>query len=116
MVAQSSTEAEYVAAAMAAREILWLRSFLAEVGVSEPGVTRLWLDNMSTIAITKNNKFHTCTKHIDIRHHFIREAVESGTIGVEYVPTGENVADGLTKPLPCPVFEVFIRELALLPI
>ena len=101
---------------MAAREIYWLRSFLTKMGASEPGATRLWLDNMSTIAITKNNKFHAHTKHIDIRHHFIREAVEQGTIGVEYVPTGENVADGFTKPLPRPAFETFVRELALLPV
>src|ERR1700730_7077966 len=62
LVAQLSTEAEYIAAATAAREIYWLRSFLTEVGVSKPGATRLWLDNMSTIAITKNNKFHARTK------------------------------------------------------
>ena len=81
----------------------------------EDGPTKLWLDNMSTMAIAKNNKFHTWTKHIDIRHHLVHEAVEHGTIAVEYVPTSENVAEGLTKPLVCPAFEIFVHELVLLP-
>ena len=68
------------------------------------------------IVITKNNKFHARTKHINIRHHFIHEAVEQGMVGVEYVPTGENVADGFTKLLPRPAFETFVWELALLPV
>src|ERR1700719_3665240 len=119
LVAQSSTEAEYIAAVTAAREIFWLRSFLTEVGAAEPGATRLWLDNMSMIAITKNNKFHARTKHIDIQHHFVRKAVErleQGTIQVKYVPMSENVANGFTKLLPQPAFETFVRELALLPV
>ena len=116
LVAQSSTEAEYIAAAHAAREICWLRSFLDELGARQPGPTKLLLDNQSTIAIVKNNKFHARTKHIDIRYHFIREAVEQGTIAVDYVSTSENVADGFTKPLSRPSFDIFVRELALQPI
>ena len=91
-----------------------MRSFLDELGAREPGPTVLLLDNQSMIAIVQNNKFHARTKHIDIRYHFIREAVEQGTIAVNYVPTSENVADGFTKPLARPAFEIFVRELALL--
>ena len=115
LIAQSSTEAEYVAAAVATREIYWLRSFMSELGLEEPGPTTLWVDNQSTIAMTKNSRFHARTKHIDIRHHFVREAVEHQTISVKYIPTSENIADGLTKPLPRPAFELFVRNLGLLP-
>jgi hypothetical protein len=115
LIAQSSTEAEYVAAAVATREIYWLRSFMSELGLEEPGPTTLWVDNQSTIAMTKNSRFHARTKHIDIRHHFVREAVEHQTISVKYIPTTENIADGLTKPLPRPAFELFVRNLGLLP-
>ena len=66
LVVQSSTEAEYIATAHVAQEICWLRSFLNELGVQEPGPTTLLLDNQSTIAIVKNNKFHMHTKHINI--------------------------------------------------
>ena len=111
---QSSTEAEYIATAHAAWEICWLRSFLNELGVQEPGPTTLLLDNQSTIAIVNNNKFHMRTKHIDIRYHFICEAVGQGMSSVDYILMSENVADGFTKPLARPAFEIFVRKLALL--
>ena len=116
LVTQLSTEAEYIATAHAACEICWLRSFLKELGAEEPGPTTLLLDNQSTITIVNNNKFHTCTKHIDIRYHFIHKAVEEELIVVKYVPTSENIADRFTKPLARPAFEIFIRELVLLSI
>src|ERR1700730_14910055 len=112
---QSSTEAEYDAVAHAVREIYWLRSFLSEVGAHEEGPTKLWVDNLLTITIAKNNKFHAWTKHIDTRHHLICAALEHGMIAVKYVPTSENITDSLTKPLACPAFEIFICKLALLP-
>ena len=116
LVAQSSTEAEYVVVATAAKEMFWLRSFLAKVGADKPGPMRLWLDNMSTITITKNNKFHAHTKHIDICHHFMCEAVKQGMIDVAYMPTGKNVANSFTKPVLWPTFDMFVWELVLVPI
>ena len=89
---------------------------MSELGLEELGPTMLWVDNQSTIAMMMNSHFHACTKHIDIRHHFICEAVKHGMIGMEYMPTEENIADGLMKLLLHPAFEVFIRELMLLPI
>ena len=115
LITQSSTEAEYVATVHTAREIYWLRSFLSEVGVHEEGPTKLWVDNLSTIAIAKNNKFHAQTKHIDIQHHLVHKPVEHSTIAMEYIPTSESIADSLTKPLSHPAFEIFICKLGLLP-
>lgn len=56
-------------------------------------------DNQSTIAVAKNGGYHARTKHIDIRHHFIRDALDRGDVDVVYIRTEEQVADGLTKPL-----------------
>ena len=70
-------------------------------------------DNQSAIALAKDNKFHSRMKHIDIRYHFIREAVEDGNIVVNYIPTAENIADIFTKSLAKPKFESFVEGLGL---
>jgi len=70
-------------------------------------------DNQGAIALAKDNKFHSRTKHIDLRYHFIREAVEEGKIKMEYVPTTENVMDIFTKALPRPKFEEFVSRLGM---
>ena len=56
-------------------------------------------NNQGVIALTKDNKFHTCTKHIDMHYHFICEAVEDGKVAVQYILTGDNISDIFTKPL-----------------
>ena len=63
--------------------------------------------------LAKNNKFHTRTKHIDLRHHFICEAVEDGKIQVKYIPMDDNVSDIFTKPLLRPKFTKFMESLGL---
>ena len=60
---------------------------------------RIYGDNQSLLNLAENPEFHQRTKHIDVKHHFIREHVEKGTIELHYIPTTEMVADGLTKPL-----------------
>ena len=73
-------------------------------------------DNQGAIALAKDNKFHARTKHIDIRYHFIREAVEDGKILVKYIPTDDNTADIFTKPLAKQKFRHFVELLGLRPI
>jgi len=98
-VALSSTEAEYIAGAHAAKEAIWLRRLLTELGLEILTPTSLHIDNQSAIAIAKNPEFHDCTKHIEICHHFLRAKVESKEITLSYIPTGEQLADILTKGL-----------------
>jgi hypothetical protein len=112
IIALSSTEAEYIAQTHAAKEALWLRSFINEVrGTGESPIT-INCDNQGAIALAKDNKFHSRTKHIDLRYHFIREAVQDKKITVNYIPM-ENVSDVLTKSLAKPKFQRFVEMLGL---
>jgi hypothetical protein len=98
-VALSSTEAEYIAGAHAAKELVWLRRLLDEVGMPCDDPTTLRMDNQSAMAIAKNPQFHDRTKHIEVRYHYLHDKVEAEELDLEYIPTGEQVADVLTKAL-----------------
>lgn len=97
-VALSSTEAEYMALAEATREVLYLRKLLHDfdLNVEEFVIIN---DNMGAGKLASNPVFHGRTKHIDIRHHFVREAMEEGLITIRHAPTEEMAADILTKGL-----------------
>lgn len=110
-VALSSAEAEYMAAAAAAQEAVWLRALLGELGFPQSAATVIFEDNQACIAMTKNPVFHKRSKHIDIRHHFVRERVLSGEISLVHCGTSDMVADVLTKPLAYPKFMGFKQEL-----
>lgn len=97
-MALSSCEAEYLALGEAAREAKYLRQLLAEMNFAT-SPTWLRCDNQGAMSLAKNPSHHQRTKHIDIRHHFIRELIASGEISVCFVPSSDNLADALTKPL-----------------
>ena len=88
-----------MALAQATKEAIWLRRFLEEVGNSLPTMTTIYSDNQSAISLTENSMFHARTKHIDIRHHFLREKVESGELQIIFCGTEDMTADILTKGL-----------------
>ena len=113
VVALSSTEAEYIVQMHAAKEALWLRSFLRELRSAPDDPLILNCDNQGAITLAKDNKFHLRTKHIDVRYHFIREAVEDGKVAVQYIPTGDNVSDIFTKPLAKAKFQELAELLGL---
>jgi hypothetical protein len=96
VVALSSCEAEYIAAANAACQGVWLARLLGDFVDSAP---ELKVDNMSAIALTKNPVFHDRSKHIDVRYHFIRECVEKNRVSVEHISTEAQLVDILTKAL-----------------
>lgn len=98
IVALSTTEAEYVAAAEGAKEAIWLKKLLESMG-GEGNSVELKMDNQSAIKLVQNPEYHKRTKHIDVRFHFIRDKVEEGTIVVNYVKSEEQLADILTKGL-----------------
>jgi transposase InsO family protein len=112
-VALSSTEAEYIAAAHAAKECIWLRRLLMELGLPPHSATPLHMDNQSAIAIARNPEFHDRTKHIEVRHHFLRQKVEGEEITLVYTPTGDQTADILTKGLSREKHEKFSRKMGL---
>ncbi|GKE99180.1 hypothetical protein Tco_0022531 [Tanacetum coccineum] len=96
IVATSTTEAEYVAAASCCSQVLWLQNQLLDYGFNFMD-TIIHIDNQSTICIIKNPVYHSKTKHIEIRHHFIRDCYEKKLIQVQKIHTDLNVADLLTK-------------------
>ncbi|CAL5412844.1 unnamed protein product [Camellia sinensis] len=96
-VALSSSEAEYVAATSAACQAIWLRRMLAELQQRQEGATEIFCDNKATIFMTKNPAFHSRTKHIDMRLHFIRDLVAKEEVTLKYCTTHEQLADILTK-------------------
>ncbi|GJT22095.1 putative ribonuclease H-like domain-containing protein [Tanacetum coccineum] len=96
IVATSTTEAEYVAAASCCGQILWIQNQMLDYGFNFMN-TKIYIDNECTICIIKNPVYHSKTKHINIRHHFIRDAYEKKLIQVLKIHTDDNVADLLTK-------------------
>jgi Reverse transcriptase (RNA-dependent DNA polymerase) len=99
VVALSSCEAEYIAAATTACQGVWLEKLRADLFGQQPQKIKLKVDNKSAISLCKNPVFHDRSKHIDTRFHFIRECVEEGRVEVEHVGTNNQFADILTKPL-----------------
>ncbi|XP_075486223.1 secreted RxLR effector protein 161-like [Primulina tabacum] len=97
MVAQSSAEAEYISAANAANQTVWLRKVLTDLGHPQKQATTIWVDNKSAISIAKNPVQHGRTKHINVKYHAIREAEKIGEIKLEHISSENQVADILTK-------------------
>ncbi|GJZ23109.1 putative ribonuclease H-like domain-containing protein [Tanacetum coccineum] len=113
IVATSSTEAEYVAAANCCGQVLWIQNQLLDYGYNFMN-TKIFIDNQSTICIVKNPVFHQRTKHIEIRHHFIRDANEKKLIQVLKIHTDDNVADLLTKAFDGPRFTHLVVNIGML--
>jgi hypothetical protein len=114
-IALSTSEAEYTATVHAGKEALWLRTFMTELGYDMAGPTCVNIDSQSALAVAQNPEHHSRMKHIDIKHHWIREKVAHKQIGLTYVPSRENVADILTKGLNGPVQQYLRSKLALAP-
>ena len=98
-IALSSMEAEYITTAHAAKEVVWLRQLLLKLKQRIEKPTILCMDNQSAITITCNPEFHNHSKHIEIRHHFLRQKLDEEELDLEFVPTGDQVADVLMKGL-----------------
>ncbi|CAL9028710.1 unnamed protein product [Prunus brigantina] len=97
-VSLSTAEAEYVAAGSCCTQLIWMRQMLEDYGLAQ-SCFLIYCDNMSAIDISKNPVQHSRTKHIDIRHHFIRDLVEDKILSLEFVPSEKQLADILTKAL-----------------
>ncbi|GJX18660.1 putative ribonuclease H-like domain-containing protein [Tanacetum coccineum] len=97
IMANSTIEAEYVAAAHCCGQVLWIQNQMMDYGFNFMN-TKIHIDNESTICVVKNPFYHSRTKHIEIRHHFIRDCYEKRLIDVLKIHTDSNVADLLTNP------------------
>ena len=105
VVAQSTTEAEYMAIAEACRESVWLKGLFTELCGDDSCIT-LFCDSQSAIYLTKDQMFHERTKHIDIKYHYVRDVIAQGKLKVSKISTHDNPADMLTKPVPVAKFEL----------
>ena len=112
-IALSTTEAEYVAAASCCAQLLWIRQQLKDFCV-DIGCIPIYCDNTSAINIAKNPCQHKRTKHIDIRHHFLRDNVEKGLISINFCASENQIADIFTKALSREKFEKNRLDLGLI--
>ncbi|GKA07467.1 putative ribonuclease H-like domain-containing protein [Tanacetum coccineum] len=113
VVANSTTEAEYIAASNCCRPVLWIQNQLLDYGYNFMQ-TKIHIDNESTIYIVKNPVFHSKTKHIEIRHHFIRDSNEKKLIQMIKIHTDQNVADLITKAFDVSRFQYLIASIGML--
>ena len=115
-VTTSSTEAELLAISQAAKEAMFTDRLIRELGVNtDDGVLTIQCDNQQTIRLLMSSQFKlkTALRHVDIYNHWLREQVQQRNIRVQYLPTKEMAADGLTKALPNEPFDQFRRQIGV---
>lgn len=95
----STTESEFIAVTEASKELLWLKKFLKELGFEQNRYVLL-CDNQSAIHLVKNSSFHSKSKHIEVRYHWIQDVLDAKLMEVDKVHTDENGSDMMTKSLP----------------
>lgn len=111
-VALSSTEAEYMAAGECVKEAIWLTSLYNDLSQSKHPVMCMRVDNQGAMDLTKDNKYHGRTKHINLRHHFIREHI-SVTVKISWIGTHSMIADSLTKAVSVQTFNRNVTDMNL---
>ena len=114
-VALSTIEAEFISITEACKELLWVKKFLQELGVVQDKYI-LFVDSQSAIYHGKNSTFHSRSKHIDMRYHWIWDALDAKLLELAKIHTDDNGADMMTKALPRGKFEVCceIADLAVI--
>ena len=113
-ISLSTVEAEYIATDSCCTKLLWMQKLLLGYGIRQEHLT-IYYDNTSAINIYKNLVQHSRTKHIEIRHHFIRELIEDGILTLEFIHTDDQKADLLTNLLTANLLNSFVKTLVLSP-
>jgi len=98
-VALSSTETKYIVVTKAVKELLWMHKFLQDLGLSQEKYV-LYCDSQSAIHLSKNSTFYSRSKHIEVRYHWIQDALETKQLSLEKIHIDENGSDMMTKILP----------------
>jgi hypothetical protein len=111
-ISLSTAEAEYIAAGSYCTQLLWMKKLLCDYGFTQDTII-INCDNTSAIIFSKNPVQHSLTKDIDIRHHFLRDLVESEVISLSFIPTNYQLADILTKPLDSSRFESLLKAIGV---
>ncbi|KAJ7540793.1 hypothetical protein O6H91_10G031200 [Diphasiastrum complanatum] len=111
--ALSSTGSEYIAASQATKESIWLRNLLSDIGLNQYALTTLLCDNQSAIALSTNPRFHSRSKHIELKYHFIRSKVLIEEVRLQYCRMQDMIANIFTKALSLDTHRRFCVELSL---
>ena len=106
-LATGTCEAEYKALSLALKELTWVRMLLDTMHIDIETPMMIWEDNQATINLATDSSAAKRTKHIAVRHHFIREFYDAGLIDIKYIPTRSQTADILTKSLGPQLFQLF---------
>ena len=106
-VANSSSEAEYIAASETSRDVVWFRELLKGMGLEQTVATPLLMDNQTSIRFVEESTVTPRRKHINVRYHYVRELFRKGIVKPEWVSTQDNPADLFTKALPADSFTRF---------
>ena len=112
-MAASSCEAEYTAAFEASKEGIWLRTLLNSIDHATTAPTTICCDNNAAINLSEDPALHDRIKHLNIKHHFLCERVQSNEISLSYINTNDNIADIFTKALDIKKFNRFHQFLGL---
>ena len=113
-VALSTAEAKYMAATHCAKQVIWYRSLLTEVGLPLPSTSTIFSDNQAAVSIVHHPEHHARTKHINIAHHFLQDLVQDAVLNLVYITSEDNLADIFTKPLPKKVHQDLMYEIGIL--
>ncbi|GAW03045.1 retrovirus-related pol polyprotein [Lentinula edodes] len=112
-VALSTTESEYIGLSRATQQAVWISLFLSEVDLTQEGPINMLGDNFGSVCLTENSKRHALVKHIEMRHHYVREKVQSGEVNIKWIRSGENIADIFTKALNGTTHSKFVSMLGI---
>jgi hypothetical protein len=112
-ISLSTTEDEYIAAATCCTQVLWMIQTLTDLEVDYTTPIPIHCDNTSAISVSKNPFFHSKTKHIHIKYHFLREQVTNSVVSLHYIPSKDHIVDIFTKPLAQAHFEYLCQNLGV---
>jgi hypothetical protein len=104
-ISLTTIEVEYIVVTTCCTQVLWMIHTLTDLEVKYTTPIPIHCDNTSAISVSKNPIFHSKTRHIPIKYHFLREQVTNQIVQVHYIPTTEQIVDIFTKPLAKTPFE-----------